>query len=213
KSDLQQAVQQAATSAVQSQINSRQSAQPGSGKVQPGGLDDTRQASLSTANGTFITQQGMTSGGAASFSDTSGGEVVFVNQSGTGMGLNAVTTGTVAVNGTVSSATGVGIYGSASSTAGTAAGVRGDTAASGGQGVIGFASSTSGSTAGVSGQAVSATGTGVQGQASGSSGVGIHGTASSPIGSGVGVMGETLSPSGTAGLFNVSQSGAKILTG
>src|SRR6185312_4648854 len=87
KSDLQQAVQQAATSAVQSQINSRQSAQPGSGKVQPGGLDDTRQASLSTANGTFITQQGMTSGGAASFSDTSGGEVVVVNQSGTGMGL------------------------------------------------------------------------------------------------------------------------------
>lgn len=209
KSDMQAAVQQSVSQALQAA-----SAANGGTKPQPGGIDDSTGSNNSVGRvQPTVAQQGLTGSGAASFSDTSGNEVVFVNQSGTGMGVNAATTGTVAVNGTSTSSTGMGVHGAASSTTGSAVGVRGDSAADSGQGVVGFASSQTGSGAGVVGQSSGATGTGVQGQATGASGVGVHGTASSPSGTAVGVMGETLSPDGTAGLFNVSQSGATILKG
>src|SRR6185437_9667256 len=209
KSDMQAAVQQSVSQAMQAA-----SANNGGAKPQPGGIDDSKGSNNSVGRvQPTVAQQGLTGAGAASFSDTGGNEVVFVNQSGTGMGVNAATTGTVAVNGTSTSSTGMGIHGTALAATGTAVGVRGDSAADSGQGVVGFASSQTGSGSGVVGQSSGATGTGVQGQATGASGVGVHGTASSPTGTAVGVMGETLSPDGTAGLFNVSKSGATILKG
>lgn len=209
RSDMQAVVQQSVSQAMQAA-----SAANGGSKPQPGGIDDSKGSNNSVGRvQPTMAQQGLTGSGAASFSDTSGNEVVFVNQSGTGMGLNAATTGIVAVNGASSDSTGMGIHGAASATTGTAIGVRGDTAADSGQGVVGFASSQTGNATGILGQSSSATGTGVQGQAAGASGVGVHGTASSPSGTAVGVMGEALSPEGTAGLFNVSQSGATILKG
>jgi hypothetical protein len=186
-------------------------AQPGSSTRQPGGLDDTASGARS------VTQQGLTGAGATSFSDTSGNEVVFVNQSGTGMGVNVATTGTVAVNATTSSASGTGVNGAATSTAGTAVGVNGTSASPNGQGVVGSSTSTSSNQTdtptGVKGQAAAAFGTGVAGTASGANGTGVHGVASSPSGTGIGVLGEAVSPAGTAGLFNVSQPGATILNG
>ena len=210
KSDIQSAVQTAMQQSIaQMSVTSASGAQPSGG-----GLDDSNHGNNALARvQPSVTQQGVTGAGATSFSDTSGNEVVFVNQSGTGMAVNAASTGTVAVNGQNSSATGIAVHGSASSTTGSAVGVRGDTAALNGQGVVGTATSPTGNTTGVQGQSTSATGTGVSGTASGASGVGVLGNATSPTGNTIGVEGVALSPTGTAGVFNVTQSGGTILSG
>src|SRR5579872_3580604 len=153
KTDIQSAVQSAMQQSIaQMSVVSASGAQPSGG-----GLDDSNHGNNALAKVQLgVTQQGVTGAGATSFSDTSGNEVVFVNQSGTGMAVNAATTGTVAVNGQNSSATGIAVHGSASSTAGSAVGVRGDTAAVNGQGVLGTATSPTGNTTGVAGQSSSA---------------------------------------------------------
>ncbi|MBV9435850.1 MAG: hypothetical protein JOZ44_07345 [Acidobacteria bacterium] len=212
QSALQQSMLQMKTMAVMSAPPS------GGGMIQQpaGGIDDSRHGNNALANPTpAVTQQGLTGEGAASFSDTSGNEVVFVNQTGTGMGVSASTSGTVAVNGTASSPTGIGVRGSATANSGTAAGVRGDTMSPAGQGVVGNALSTgAGDTSvGVEGQSSAGMGTGVSGVASGANGIAILGTASSPNGKAVAIEGVALSPNGVAGVFNVLQQGATILSG
>jgi hypothetical protein len=217
KSDLQSTVQQSVADAVNAQLKSTlvvSSAQPGgSTRPQPGGLDDGRLANNANGSVSTFTQQGTTSVGATSFTDNSSNEAILVTQNGNGIALNASTMGTVAVNANNLSATGIGVYGTASSTTGSAVGVRGDSSAVNGQGIVGFASATTGNSTGVQGQSSSATGTGVSGSASGASGIGMHAVSTSPSGSGVGVMAESMSAAGTAGLFNVSQSGATIIKG
>ena len=223
KSDLQSAVReslaQARTVAAVSSVQpaSVSASQPAGGIQQSaGGIDDSQHGNNALANTQpSVTQQGVTGAGAASFSDTSGNEVVFVNQSGTGMAVNAATTGTVAVNGTVSSPTGIGVRGSATSITGNAVGVRGDTSAPGGQGVVGNATSTSAgdTSTGVQGQSSAGMGAGVNGVASGARGIGVLGTASSPTGNTVGIEGVALSANGVAGEFSVVQAGATILSG
>src|SRR5438477_936184 len=207
KSDVQLAVQNSVAQAMSAAANT-------SGAQPSGGLDDSHHGDNALARvQPGVAQQGVTGAGATSFSDTSGNEVVFVNQSGTGMGVNAATTGTVAVNGTASGANGTGVRGSSSATAGSGVGVSGTTAAPGGQGVLGTATATTGTNAGVMGQSSSIAGTGVAGVATGATGVAIFANAASPNGNSMAILATDLSPTGVAAVLNVVQPSAMILEG
>ncbi len=201
------------------------------------------QAFYSPDHPIYTTVQDIAPNGAARFSDTSLVEVVLVQQSGTGFGLNVIsvngsaikaqslgvgsgnatilaqatsTTGApVGLQGESFGQTGIGVQGIATSPSATSnVGVRGEAAGSAGRGVVGMATNGSGPTVGVLGSATSSTGVGVRGEANGASGgTGALGIAGATSGNSIGVQGEVSSASGTAGLFKSNNSGGKVLVG
>lgn len=148
-----------------------------------------------------------------------------VGQSGAGVGVSGVATGTTGENigvfGLSQSASGTGVTGFASASSGVTSGVKGVVNSPSGAGVFGYSSATTGATYGLFGQVISTSGFGVSGSATASTGStnGVRGDAASNSGRGVigfatatsgvtvGVQGETVSPDGR-GMFGYAGSTA-----
>ena len=108
---------------------------------------------------------------------------------------------TYGISGQSASATGAGVYGSATAATGINRGVLGQSASTGGLGVVGVATAATGVTYGVLGQSASTSGTGVFGLAS-AGGDGVVGQSLGPTGAGVLGTGET-GVSGTGTTFGI----------
>ena len=188
--------------------------------------------------GTGQTTTGTNGNGSATFTDTSGFDVVLVQQASTGAAFHAIattsnaiiaqatgsspviygqatnTTGlATAVEGDSPASNGIGVYGKNTSTSGINAAVRGDAASGTGKGVLGVAGSATGANFGVYGQSLSTSGTGVQGSATAAGGIAVSGIATATSGTTVGVHGETSSTSGTAAELVSNTSTGKIIVG
>jgi len=162
--------------------------------------------------GTGLTLSGGTTGLNASGSST--GVQGYGNPT-TGSGVAGV--GYIGLQGSSSSTSGRGVYGSATAASGQTYGVLGQSSSSTGTGVSGEALATSGENIGVAGYSPSTTGLGVFGWASASSGYtsgvlgrtsslegrGVMGIADASVGPTVGVFGQSNSPAGR-GVYGTS---------
>lgn len=152
------------------------------------------------------------SGGTGTFSGSTEGPILSLDQSGTGPALNIEGANYVLVNienyadggsGVWGRANGIGGWGVAGfsyATTGTGVGAFGDSSSPDGSGVVGQGSATTGGAFGVRGYSASTTGTGVVGH--------VEVT----TGDNTGVRGIVHSPQGTAGVFE-NIGGGKILSG
>ncbi len=173
--------------------------------------------SASTA-GVGVYGQNSSTGGYGGKFDGYGTDVVYVENLGTGRGIQAYApsdtaiwgktdSGLAGVDGRNTSETGRGVYGYASHSSGSNYGVFGRTASTAGDGVYGEATAASGATSGVYGLSASSGGAGVYGYANASSGsnVGMYGRSDST--SGTGVYGyATASSGGAYGVYGSSAS-------
>jgi len=138
----------------------------------------------------------------------SGGDALLVTNTGTGRGatINAqtgtalwanTTSGMAGVDARNANPSGMGVYGLASASTGTAYGVAGQSLSAGGIGVLGHASAGGGETYGVAGRCDSTGGAGVFGQVTATTGAnyGVFGRSDST--SGTGVYGAAWANSGT----------------
>ncbi len=139
-----------------------------------------------------------TPAGATDFSATTADQVVSVTQLGTGVAISASAPANNGIVSQTGSATGIGVYGKATSTsAGLSYGLRGDAVGPNGRGIRGVATGSAG--------------VGIHGSAFGASGVALLGEGRSTTGTPTGVYGTVFSANGTAGRFD-NLAGGKILS-
>jgi hypothetical protein len=163
-----------------------------------------------------------------------GGSSNYIQNTTSPQHANFNITGSGALTGSLSASAGLsgttasgnGVFGSATATSGTANGVYGETVSNGGAGVYGTATTTTGTAIGVEGGSPSpsaygvfgvvssSTGAtvGVKGESSSTSGTGVRGTNTATSGSTTGISSNVSSATGTAAVFN-NAAGGKIISG